>query len=133
MRDTKTVAVTPSLYVTLVGLVLWMTIPIGLQGLLSYGDSTSALLLGMGIVTALLAAIPSVRHRILGGRLPRVNAIILAVILVLVGILQVPKLLLLGDFAALGLAFELVDKLVLLALLGLGSAQLLLAATRATT
>ena len=130
MRDTKAVVVTPAIYITLVGLLLWMTVPIGLKGLLSSGSSTSASLVAMGVATAILAVIPSIRKRLLGRRLPRANAIVLAVVLVLVGVLEFVTLLDLRDFAAFGLAFELIDKLVLLALLGLASVQLLLAALR---
>ena len=133
MMEKKTMAITPLLYATLLALVLWMTIPIGLQGLLSSGDSTSALLLAMGVATGVLAVIPAVRKRILGGRLPRANALYLVFILVLLAILQVVKLVDLRDYAALGLAFELVDKIVLLALLALASIEIVVATTRAST
>ena len=133
MRDRKAVVVTPAIYITLVGLLLWMTVPIGLKGLLSSGSSTSASLVAMGVATGVLAVIPAIRRRIWGQRLPRANAIILAITLVLVGVLEFVKLMDLRDFAPFGLAFELVDKVVLLALLGLGSVLLLLGAVRTSS
>jgi len=133
MREKKTMAVTPMLFGTLLALVLWMTIPIGLQGLLSSGDSTSASLLAMGVATAILAVVPAVRKRILGGRLPRANALYLVFVLVLLGILQVVKLVDLRNFAAFGLGFELIDKIVLLALLALASIEIVVGTTKAST
>ena len=133
MRESKNVSITPLLYWSLLGLVLWMTIPLGLLGLLSQFDGTSALLAGMGIITGVVAILPGVRGRLLGHSLPRGNAIVLAVILLLVGILQVPKLFLATDFAPFGALFEMVDKLVLLALIGLAATQLIIGATRTGT
>lgn len=119
------------LYWTVVAVLIWMTIPLGVRGLTSGPDSTSALLIAMGAVAVVLALLPVVRNRIVEGELPKANAVVLATFLVLVGILQVPKILLLSDAAPLGLAFELVDKVVLLSLLGFATVQLLLGVAKA--
>lgn len=124
-------AISQMLYWSFVGLIFWMTIPLGLRGLAAQFDSVSALLVAFGLLVTILSLLPAVRSRITNGRLPRGNAIMLAIFLVLVGVLQIPKLFLTADFAPYGTLFELADKLVLLALIAFASAQLIVGATRA--
>ncbi len=105
-----------------------MTIPLGLRSLSIDLDVNTVLLLLAGLAGFVLLFLGPARSRVIGKPIPKPTAIIVGISLLLIAILQVAKIRVLGDFAAFGLVFELVDKVILVVLIGAAVIQLFVAA-----